>query len=479
MKDIEQCPENKPKTMSFPGPKVFILISASIWIIYFTLSLFLVPNSKFLHFSVSIEDMIPPTSLEHIVFGIASTDKSWPSRKDYVRLWWKPRLMRGCVFLETRPPANQSLDQDYENSLPPVCISRDTSQFRYTFRGGPRSVIRVARIVSETVALNHTNVRWFVFGDDDTMFFADNLVKVLSKYDHDLWYYIGSNSESYTQNTVFSYDMAFWGAGFAISYPLAKVLANVFDSCIQRYPHLYGSDGRIFACIAELGISLTKEIGFHQMDVRGDIFGILASHPLTPLISLHHLDVTNPIFPNMSNLKALEHLNEAVKHDPHRIIQQTVCYDRWFSWTVSVSWGYAVQVFGKHVHMSDTLRAQQTFVPFQTGDVLNTLFDINTREHDPDACRRPLVFYMEKVSSTEGEIKSIYKQMTADNCTRDMASPRRLEEIRVSSQKLDLDNKQLLAPRRQCCDILPPKQRNVMELAIRECKGEELIYMHP
>ena len=247
------------------------------------------------------------------------------------------------------------------------------------------------------------------------------------------------------------------------------------------------------------------------MDVRGDIFGILASHPLTPLISLHHLDVTNPIFPNMSNLKALEHLNEAVKHDPHRIIQQTVCYDRWFSWTVSVSWGYAVQVFGKHVHMSDTLRAQQTFVPFQTGDVLNTLFDINTREHDPDACRRPLVFYMEKVSSTEGEIKSIYKQMTADNCTRDMASPRRLEEIRVSSQKLDLDNKQvflfsffffslfeimnnmiymhkhdslflmtqLLAPRRQCCDILPPKQRNVMELAIRECKGEELIYMHP
>lgn len=39
--------------------------------------------------------------------------------------------------------------------------------------------------------------------------------------------------------------------------------------------------------------------------------------------------------------------------------------------------------------------------------------------------------------------------------------------------------KQLLAPRRQCCDILPPTQRNVMELAIRECKVEELIYMHP
>lgn len=180
-----------------------------------------------------------------------------------------------------------------------------------------------------------------------------------------------------------------------------------------------------------------------QMDIRGDIFGILASHPLTPLVSLHHLDVTNPIFPNMSNLKALEHLNEAVKHDPHRIIQQTVCYDRWFSWTVSVSWGYAVQVFGKHVHLPDTLRAQQTFEPFKTGNHLNTLFDINTREHDPDACRRPLVFFMEKVSSTQGKIKSIYKQMTPDNCTRDMSSPRRLDEIRVSSQKFDLNNKQV------------------------------------
>ncbi|KAL8145630.1 uncharacterized protein LOC141705844 [Apium graveolens] len=479
MNYIEQSPKNKIKTMTSPGLKIFILITASVCIIYVSLSLFLVPDSKFLQFSVSLQDMIPSTSLEHIVFGIAATDKSWLNRKDYVRLWWKPQLMRGCVFLETKPPPNRTVNIDYENSLPPVCISRNTSQFRYTYRGGSRSVIRIARIVAETVALNHTNVRWFVFGDDDTMFFGENLVKVLSKYDHDLWYYIGSNSESHMQNTVFSFNMAFGGAGFAISYPLAKVLAKVLDSCIQRYAHLYGSDDRISACIAELGIGLTREVGFHQMDIRGDISGILTSHPLTPLISLHNLDVTNSIFPNMSNLKALEHLNKAVKHDPHRIIQQTVCYDRWFFWTVSVSWGYAVQVFGKHVQLSDSLRVQQTFEPFQKGNVLHTLFDINTRGHDKDACRRPLVFFMEKVSSTQGKIKSIYKQMNSDNCTRDMGSPRRLDEIRVSSQKFDLDNKQLLAPRRQCCDILPPTQRNVMEVAIRECRGEELIYMHP
>lgn len=104
-----------------------------------------------------------------------------------------------------------------------------------------------------------------MFGDDDTVFFPDNLVKTLSKYDHRLWYYIGANSESFMQNKFFSFNMAYGGAGFAISYPLAKVLTKVFDSCLERYPHLYGSDARISSCLAELGVGLTQEPGFHQV----------------------------------------------------------------------------------------------------------------------------------------------------------------------------------------------------------------------
>lgn len=171
--------------------------------------------------------------------------------------------MRGCVFLESLPSGHEHHAND--TSLPPVCISEDTSRFRYTYRGGLRSAIRVARVVSETVALNHSNVRWYVFGDDDTVFFPENLVKTLSKYDHRLWYYIGTNSEIYEQNRIFGFGMAYGGAGFAISSPLAKALAKVFDSCIERYPHLYGSDSRISSCLAELGIGLTQEPGFHQV----------------------------------------------------------------------------------------------------------------------------------------------------------------------------------------------------------------------
>ncbi|KAK4368457.1 hypothetical protein RND71_012249 [Anisodus tanguticus] len=49
-------------------------------------------------------------------------------------------------------------------------------------------------VIKQVVACNDPNVRWYIFGDDDTFFFVDNLVKTLEKYDHNEWYYIGSNS---------------------------------------------------------------------------------------------------------------------------------------------------------------------------------------------------------------------------------------------------------------------------------------------
>lgn len=102
-------------------------------------------------------------------------------------------------------------------------------------------------------------------GDDDTVFVLENLVRILSKYNHEQYYYIGSSSESHVQNIFFSYAMAYGGAGFAISYPLALELEKMQDQCIQRYPSLYGSDDRMQACMAELNVPLTKETGLHQV----------------------------------------------------------------------------------------------------------------------------------------------------------------------------------------------------------------------
>ncbi|XP_059282989.1 uncharacterized protein LOC132036628 [Lycium ferocissimum] len=472
-----QVPSKTQYSSNISIKNLIIVLTCFGCMIYLVCSIYLAPNNtNHFHTSVSLQDdnLTSQTNLDHIVFGIASNELSWSKRKEYVKLWWKPNMMRGCVFLEKMPPSSSNGTKD--ESLPPICISGDTSNFRYTYKGGTPSAIRVARVVSETVALNHSNVRWFVFGDDDTIFFPENLVKTLSKYDHGLWYYIGTNSESFTQNKFFSYEMAFGGAGFAISYPLANVLARFFDSCIERYPHLYGSDGRVHACLAELGVGLTREPGFHQMDFHGNVFGLLAAHPNRPLVSMHHMEAIDPIFPNMTTVKALEHLYNAANFDPHRILQQTVCYDRWFSWTVSVSWGYAVQVFDKHVPLPNVERVEESYAPWKRSHT-GALYDFDSRKYESDPCRRQLVYFLDRISSETNRTKAIYKRKTSEECKFDMSSPRRLEEIRVLSSKLVLDKQQLLAPRRHCCDVLTSTWGNVMEIAIRECKEDELIYL--
>ena len=201
------------------------------------------------------------TDLRHLVFGIAASAKLWDQRKSYIKLWYRARDMRGVVWLDEKVKS----EENNSDTLPPVRISGDTARFKYTNRQGHRSAIRISRIVSETLRLGMKDVRWFVMGDDDTVFVTENLIRVLRKYDHNELYYIGSLSESHLQNIFFSYNMAYGGGGFAISYPLAKALQKMQDRCIQRYPALYGSDDRMQACMAELGVPLTKEIGFHQV----------------------------------------------------------------------------------------------------------------------------------------------------------------------------------------------------------------------
>lgn len=179
-----------------------------------------------------------------------------------------------------------------------------------------------------------------------------------------------------------------------------------------------------------------------QVDLQGNMFGLLAAHPVTPLLSLHHIDYTDPVFPNMTRSQALAHLFEAVEVDSQRILQQTVCYDRWFSWTISVSWGYAVQVFPNHMFLPDALHVQHTFKQWKKGNVFAGAYTFNKKDLHPDPCKRPTIFYLDSVSSGKDGIISNYSKYY-QNCSYDSTSPRKLEAIKVVSNKLDLDVKQV------------------------------------
>ncbi|KAI4311476.1 hypothetical protein MLD38_036369 [Melastoma candidum] len=213
--------------------------------------------------------------INHIAFGIASSSKLWPGRKEYVKTRWLPGRMQGMAWLDG-PLKNTTA----ENALlPPMRLSGNTSSFEYRNRKGHRSAIRIPWIISETFRMTETaeGIWWFVMGDDDAVFVPDNLVRVLWRYDHGGSWYIGSNSnsESHIQNMEFSYNMAY-GGGF---------------------------------------------------DVYGNPFGLLAAHPVTPLVSLHHLDLIEPIFPNMTRVRALRKLWVRQGYGSAALMQQSICYD--------------------------------------------------------------------------------------------------------------------------------------------------------
>lgn len=136
-------------------------------------------------------------------------------------------------------------------------------------KGAVPPAIRLFRVIGETFREEQEGeVRWYVMADDDTVVLMDNLVEVLSKYDHNKYFYVGMNSEAIVANVVHSFGMAFGGAGYALSYPLAKAVAHNMDLCIKRYPNLYGSDHILHSCLADLGVSLTQENGFHQVHIH-------------------------------------------------------------------------------------------------------------------------------------------------------------------------------------------------------------------
>ncbi|KAJ0111658.1 hypothetical protein Patl1_00490 [Pistacia atlantica] len=412
------------------------------------------------------------TSLKHIVFGIGASSSTWDRRKNYLKLWWRPKQMRGHVWLNK--PVKYNAD-DY-NSLPPIKISSDTSKFDYKHPWGTRDAIRMSRIVSESLRLGMKDVRWFVMGDDDTVFIADNLVRVLSKYDHNQFYYIGSPSETHVQNLNFYYGMAFGGGGFAISYPLAKALEKTQDRCLLKYSSLYGSDARIHACLSELGVPLTREQGFHQFDLHGNIYGYLAAHPIAPVVSLHHLDLIEPIFPDMDRVQAVQRLMTSMKLDSAALIQQSFCYDKTRTWTVSVSWGYAVQIIRGMVPASEIETPTKTFMDWNSrGD--DGAFAFNVRPLSITPCETPFVYFLSNAlynaSTNQTATEYIRYRVPLPVCNWKIPDPSRIHRVEV--YKKPDPNLWDKSPRRNCCRILRTKKKRTLVVDVGVCRADESV----
>lgn len=117
---------------------------------------------------------------------------------------------------------------------------------------------------------------------------------------------------------------------------------------------------------------------------------------MTPLISIHHVDVVEPIFPHMTRVRALKHLLKSVKLDSATTMQQSICYDRKRYWSISVSWGYVVQILRGVISPRELEMPTRTFLNwFKRADY--TAYSFNTRPVTKHPCQKPFIYYMRSV----------------------------------------------------------------------------------
>jgi hypothetical protein len=156
---------------------------------------------------------------------------------------------------------------------------------------------------------------------------------------------------------------------------------------------------------------------FVQMDIKGDPFGILAAHPVTPILSIHHLDSISPIFPHMNQVQSLRKLTEAMNVESGSVMQQSICYDEQLKWSFSVSWGYVVHVHYGFLKPHEMEVAIRTFKSLQSKSDASA-FSFKLRSYNSkDHCTHPTRYYMESMqgplnnsnsNSSQGLLESVY-----------------------------------------------------------------------
>lgn len=139
----------------------------------------------------------------------------------------------------------------------------------------------------------------------------------------------------------------------------------------------------------------------------------------------------------MTQMAAFDHLFRSAHLDPSRILQQTICYDNSKLLTVSVSWGYVVQIFEGNQLIVDLLSVPETFTHWKRGrssSILSYMFD--TREFNKDPCKKPDVFFFESIVQRQGRVQSNFTMHGLEICQERKGPTKNLKQITIFSQFL-------------------------------------------
>lgn len=128
----------------------------------------------------------------------------------------------------------------------------------------------------------------------------------------------------------------------------------------------------------------------------------------------------------------------AYELDPSRTLQQCFCYHYANKWSVSISWGYTVQIYptllpAKHLEMP--LQTFQTWRSWKDGP-----FAFNTRPMSSDPCQRPVVFFLDSAEVVPNGTVTTYRKFGPNpesNCNEEYGRAMDIEKVVVLASKMD------------------------------------------
>lgn len=133
----------------------------------------------------------------------------------------------------------------------------------------------------------------------------------------------------------------------------------------------------------------------------------------------------------------------AYRIDPRRILQQSFCYNHRRTWSVTIAWGYSVQIYMSLL----TAKALQTpLLTFKTWRSWSDgPFMFNTRSMSSDPCGQPITYFLDKVQEVgRSGTLTTYKKFVAkkrSSCgTADYARAMAVQSVNVTSLKMDTDH---------------------------------------
>jgi hypothetical protein len=298
---------------------------------------------------------------QEIYFSLTTNTKRILHTIHYLKFWAKRTGIRCLIVFEHKDLMNNKNIIKYllQEGIPCQIQSSNVTDFLKRY-------FELFRMAWNNEYINKTStkekeIQWFAVGDDDTVWFINNLLHTLQQYNSSKSIYLGDVSDRTRQIVHHGGFFAYGGGGVLLSRPLALLFAKKTQEC-RRFGA--GGDARIGKCVTVvLNTSLTKNNHFHQMDHAGDITGVMESG-IDGLVTLHHMFSTWKPFPKEHTDKLNETmylLEVAYRTFDKRFLKRYVKFNYKTNRTLLLTMGYSFSLFNRILSHAELTLVESTW----------------------------------------------------------------------------------------------------------------------